>query len=389
MTMSTTPDSDTPDRRLTQFVGDRDAPVPLDEVYRRPPVPASAPPPEELARMRSNRTLYVPNQPGSDNRALQPSPAGPDGPEGYMQLEVPVEGEFPLGALPGRAALRESPQEIVESTDPTVSYSSYRPEWQDVSYTPRPLPGNGEPPAMRRINGRPVRPLYVFPPEDRQQYRDNAWPWGLVGRITTSGGWSGSGALVGDRTVITAGHVVPWGQSSWWMKFTPAYYDGQSLHGPGVESYVSDTRGFDTAGDVTGYDWAVLRLYQPLGKSLGYFGYNGYSGDWQGKPYWTLLGYPGAIANGQRPSYQSASSVFDDDSDSNGGQELETRADATPGNSGGPYFGWWGQDARVIGVVSGQEEDYIFPFGSEKGNVMAAGSGFTNLIAWARTNWPL
>jgi V8-like Glu-specific endopeptidase len=386
--MTPTPEPSNPSRRLTEFTGDRDAPTPLDEVFARPPVLASAPPPEELTRLQNNRTLYLPNQTESNDRELQIPATASEDQEQFLQVDLPVADGLPLGALPGKSALRENPEDIANSIDPDVSFSSYRPEWQDVSYTPRPLPGNGEPPFMQRINGRPVRPLYVFPPEDRQQYRDAAWPWGLVGRITTSGGWSGSGALVGDRTVITAGHVVPWGQSSWWMKFTPAYYDGQSLHGAGVESYVSDTRGYNTNGDVTGYDWAVLRLYQPLGKTLGYFGYNGYSSSWQGQSYWTLLGYPGAIASGLRPSYQSGTSVFDDDSDSNGGQELETKADATPGNSGGPYFGWWGSDARVIGVVSGQEEDYIFPFSSEKGNVMASGSGFTNLIAWARTNWP-
>jgi hypothetical protein len=44
-----------------------------------------------------------------------------------------------------------------------------------------------------------------------------------------------------------------------------------------VESYVSDARSFDVQGDQAGYDWALLRLYNPLGSWLGYFGYNGYS----------------------------------------------------------------------------------------------------------------
>lgn len=95
----------------------------------------------------------------------------------------------------------------------------------------------------------------------------------------------------------------------------------------------------------------------------------------------------GARAGGQRPSYQSGASVFDDDSDRHGGRELETRADMTPGNSGGRMFGWWSGDPRIIGVVSGQEEDWVFPWSFERGNVVAGGSGFTNLVKWARTNW--
>jgi V8-like Glu-specific endopeptidase len=242
---------------------------------------------------------------------------------------------------------------------------------------------------MRRIKGRPVAPLWVFGTDDRWSFRDASWPWGLAGKVFTSSGWTGSAALIGDRIIATAGHIVPWDDNPWWMRFVPAFYDGSSLHGAGVESYVSDVRGYDVNGDVTGYDWAVCRLYEPLGSWLGYFGYNGYNDDWEDDPYWSIIGYPGAFAGGQRPSFQGSITSFDTDGDSNGGLEIETRADLTPGNSGGPMFGWWSGDPRLIGVVSGQEEDYIFPFSSERGNVIAGGSGFTNLMAWGRTNWPL
>jgi hypothetical protein len=173
------------------------------------------------------------------------------------------------------------------------------------------------------------------------------------------------------------------------MRFVPAFFNGASLFGAGVQSYVSDCKGYNTSGDVTGYDFAVCRLYTALGDSLGYFGYNGYDDDWEDEPYWTLLGYPSAVASGQKPSFQGSIPVIDDDGDSNGGLEIESHADMTPGNSGGPLFGWWNGDPRLIGVVSGQEEEYSFPFSTEKVNVVAGGSGFTNLMAWGRTNWPL
>jgi V8-like Glu-specific endopeptidase len=372
---------------LLDFFGDRDDPTPLDEVYQRDPLLAKSEAPAELRELRSQRSIYLPAPKSSKSRVPPLRQTRVAGRDDFVRVDVPTLPDWPMGVLPGDSAEKESPQSIADAVDPRVGYTAFRPDWQHVFYTPRPLPGEGEPQMMRRMRGRPVRPLYVFAPDDRRVYRDASWPWGLVGRITTSGGWSGSGALIGNRLVVTAGHVVPWGAGSWWMRFVPAFYDGTSLHGAGVESYVSDARGFDTAGDVTGYDWAVLRLYEPLGQWLGYFGYNGYSSSWEDQAYWTLLGYPGAVSGGTRPSYQSAASVFDDDSDSNGGQELESQVDATPGNSGGPFFGWWGGDPRIIGVVSGQEEDWIFPFGFEKGNVMASGSGFTNLIAWGRTNW--
>jgi hypothetical protein len=89
---------------------------------------------------------------------------------------------------------------------------------------------------------------------------------------------------------MTAGHMVPWSSDSWWMRFVPAYFNGTSLFGAGVESYVSDVQGYDTGG--TGYDWAALRLYEPLGASLGYFGYNSYSTAWNNQAIWSNIGYP-------------------------------------------------------------------------------------------------
>jgi V8-like Glu-specific endopeptidase len=373
---------------IGEFTGQRESPTHLHEVYRRDPVLASETPPEELTARQRTRSYYLPATGSPDRPALPMDPVAADHRDGYWRVDLPVEPGQAPGVLPGRTRERERPQSIAAAVDRDVGFNGYRPAWQHALPTPRPLPGRGEPAEMRRINGRPARPLYVFGPDDRQAYGDTAWPWGVVGKIYTSGGWSGSGALIGPRIVMTAGHVVPWGGGDWWMRFIPAYYDGGSLHGAGVESYVSDAKGFDVSGDVTGFDWAVLRLYEPLGDLLGYFGYNGYSEDWDDDPYWTVLGYPGAVAGGQRPSWQGSVSVFDVDSDSNGGSELETRADMTPGNSGGPMFGWWGSDPRLVGVVSGEETDWIFPAGSEMGNVVAGGAGFTNLAAWGRTNWP-
>lgn len=378
---------------LLEFMGERDAPEDLASVMQRRWVTAEGDEPEDLAHARTHQTLYIP--PGARGGKAKVDIDDVDGLDvaGYRKASFPVPSPDALH-LPGRVAERRPPEELVQEVDPQVGVSGHRPEWIGAAYYPRPVPGPARPAQMRRIDGRPVGPLYVFGPDDRQVYWDSSWPWGLMGKVFNSDGFVGSGALVGDRLVATAGHMVPWGKSPWWMRFVPAYYNGVSLHGASVESYVSDARGYDVDGDVTGYDWAVLRLYQPLGSWLGYFGYNGFSSSWEDDAYWTVLGYPTGVAGGQRPSYQTGVSVFDIDSDSNGGSELETKADMTPGNSGGPMFGWWSGDPRLVGVVSGQEEDWspgAWPWewaDVEKGNVVAGGSGFTNLMAWGRTNWP-
>lgn len=107
---------------------------------------------------------------------------------------------------------------------------------------------------------------------------------------------------------------------------------------------MSDFRGYDFTGEVAGYDWAIMRLYEPLGKWLGYFGFNGYSSSWNDESYWSVIGYPGAVAGTQHSSFENNIDIFDVDPDSNGGKELESQtSDLSDGISGGPIFGWWGE----------------------------------------------
>lgn len=370
-----------PMQRLA-FIGDQNAPDPLTEVHARRPLLGTGKVPKELSDLATQRSTYLT---ASGNRKPTVKVERVRG-EDVWRIDYPV-GDL-QGHRPGREAARVAGETILKETDARVSYVGSRPDWADALYVPR-RPAAERPELLRRFDGRRVTPLWVFGQDDRWQFRDPSWPWGLVGRIFNNQGYSGTGALVGDRLVVTAGHMVPWNSNPWWMRFVPAYYDGTSLHGAGVESYVSDARGYDPGGSPTGYDWAILRLYEPLGRSLGYFGYNGYAESWENQPWWSIIGYPGAIANAMRPSFQGSVTVSDLDGDNNGGAELESdTADVTPGDSGGPMFGWWGGDPRLIGVVSGEEEYSFLWWTFDQDNIMAGGSGFTSLVGWGRTNWP-
>jgi V8-like Glu-specific endopeptidase len=55
--------------------------------------------------------------------------------------------------------------------------------------------------------GRPVDPLFVYPPDGRHVFKDTSYPWRACGRVTTNGG-QGSGTLVGPRHLLTASHVI-------------------------------------------------------------------------------------------------------------------------------------------------------------------------------------
>ena len=366
-----------------RFIGDREHPTPLHQVHRRRPMVGSGEIPSGLATLAARRVLYTEGERAPDVEVLA---AAEDQP-GLWRVEVPVGTG--RGARPGRTTDRHPPDKFLGEVPESPDYQAFRPDWVDALPVPR-LRLHGHAPSMRRFSGRPTEPLWVYD-SHRFPYVDDSWPWGLVGRIFNNQGFSGTGTLVGDRIVITAGHMVPWGSSPWWMQFVPAYVNGVSLFGAGVESYVSDATGYNTSGNVTGYDWALLRLYEPLGSSLGYFGYNSYSDSWNNDPVWSNIGYPGDIDNAQEPAFQQGFTINDTDGDSDGGEELETQnCDLNHGNSGGPCFAWWnnGTDPRIVGVVSGQEQEYQFPFSINDDNVFAAGDGFVNLCAWGRANWP-
>ncbi len=310
------------------------------------------------------------------------------------------EIELPSGSgvgLPGRKYGRMSPAAVARGIKRKMSAKDrsepFRPSW--IEYTPHPKAATQSKPLLRRIDGQKVEPHYgVFGPDDRQVYYPSGYPWNCVGKIFVWNdfsqpfpAWSGSGVLIGGRVVLTAGHMAPWGSNNWAMQFIPAYYDGGSTLGAGVSSWVSDYWGYNTGNQVSAWDMLVLRLYTPLGNTYGYFGTKNYSSSWEGGNYWTLAGYPGAVAGGNRPSRQMWWPVLDDDSDGNA-EEVEYEADATAGNSGGPVFGFWNGQPYAIATHSGGSKTTFLWWTIEDTNVGAGGGALNNLVAWARSNWP-
>ena len=319
----------------------------------------------------------------------------------YMNAVEGLEGTWsirlPSGTslgLPGRTGERLHRASV--AIDKGISTTPHRPEWSGLSYQPR-VAGEFRHTMIRTIRGRTIEPFYGIydSPDARKVYYPRDYPWRCTGRIftyttwpTPNWSWSGSGALVGPRLVLTAGHVAPWGSQSWAMLFVPAYWDGASIFGPGASSYVSDYRGWNTGGG-TAHDSCILRLYQPLGNQLGWIGSRTYDGDWEGGNYWVLTGYPGAIAGANRPVFQSGVAVLDDDEDGDA-QQLEHHGDSSPGESGGPMFGFWNDGPHAIGTTSGGEtiSGGFLGIGNEDNNIAAGGDSMVDLIKWGLSNWP-
>ncbi len=293
----------------------------------------------------------------------------------------------------GRLSVAEVTRGLARKADAGDGVAPHRPDW--VDYTPHAKVLGNSTPLMRRIDGRLVHPDYgVFGPDDRQVYYPAGYPWHCIGKILVWNdfsqpypAWSGSGVLIGDRVVLTCGHMAPWGSGNWAMQFIPAYYDGGSILGAGVSSWVSNYYGYNTGGQVSAWDMLVCRLYTPLGQSYGYYGTKNYSSSWQGGNYWTLAGYPGAIANANRPSRQMWWPVLDDDSDGSA-EEVEYEADSSAGNSGGPVFGFWSGAPYCIATHSGGSKTTFLWWTLEDTNVGAGGGALNALVSWARNNWP-
>lgn len=287
--------------------------------------------------------------------------------------------------LPGLNSSRSSIETIRKSVTPQLKLEGFRPEW--IDYVPHPKLA----PLVNKLswtqNGELVEPHVtgVFGPDDREVYHPSGYPWTCVGKLYI---WedfskpdpqgSASAVLVGNRVILTVGHAIPWHSKNWALKFVPAYYDGASTLGNGVYSYVSDCHGYDDPGSA--FDMAVCRLYKPLGKSMGYFGAKTYDSNWEGGHYWTLAGYPGAVAGANRPSRQMWWPILDDESHGDA-EKLKYKADATDGDSGGPVFGFWDKEVwpSIVGTHVGSVKNW--------GNIGDGGSAMVDLIIWGKNHW--
>jgi V8-like Glu-specific endopeptidase len=339
--------------------------------------------PPQLLSLESSRSVVVPTA-SAREQTPQITSASPLG-EDHVRLALNTEV---LTSVPGTMAERVPAAELAAVGGAFRTESGPRPDWAGLSYLPSPsVPAT--PDVLRRFNGRLVDPsiceAHLFNGDNRTEYWPSGYPWHAVGKLfvwadaaNPTHSWIATGALVGRNVVLTASHAFPWNSPNWGIKFVPAFYDSASILGTSVSSWVGSARGYQEHAQ--GNDMVVLRLYDPLGDWLGWFGSRTYNGAWEDQPFWTFCGYPCDRANATRPHYQAGIPVIDDDSEGSA-LEIEHKGDEADGMSGGPLFGWWNGSPDVIGTHSGVEKETVF---SSWQSVAAGGSA---LVSWAQQNW--
>ncbi|MFN7932600.1 MAG: serine protease [Bryobacteraceae bacterium] len=282
---------------------------------------------------------------------------------------------------------REEVRKFGEDGSPLTGV--FRPAWLEHLYTPRIVPRY----ARLRLKDVYVRsgihgPMTLYRGE---LFSERDYPWCTIGKLFTGTApdfgterpW-GSGVLVGPNLMLTAGHAIPWGVPGWFLRFVPAYRDGNEPFG---HSYVSRVRGIREADDNS--DYAICELATPLGRTCGWMGSQGTTDDdFYEDRGWDSVGYPLDFFGGERPCVEW--NITPEDADvSDGEVEITFSSPFSSGGwSGGPLFGWVDGGPRVVGIMRGiQHNDYGI-FGSDDDTVFTGGNLMVDLVKFGLANWP-
>lgn len=247
---------------------------------------------------------------------------------------------------------------------------------------------------VRKLKGKNLsEPTTIFATDDRYVFSDTSFPWCTSGKVETEAGW-GSGVMIGPRHMMTASHVIVWkpNNTAGWVKFTPLKFDSSDPfgHAFAVRTYFWNKADGSNGLDLTegAFDYVVCVLDSYLGNTTGWMGSRGYDTDWDGGNYWGHVGYPQDLAGGARPAFIGYQDFLGEDSASVSGESsyrVRHEIDVIPGQSGGPFFGWWDSEPwpRVVGIQSGQN------LGGPGGdNTCGGGNPLSDLINYARNDMP-
>lgn len=261
----------------------------------------------------------------------------------------------------------------------------FRPSFSDLNYVPK---------LETKLNRKPIffdkntlaigsGVKTIFGTDNRRVYYSTAYPWRCVGRVESPLGFA-SGVMIGPRHLLTCSHIIDWrpNNTTGWLKFTPMYYNGSAPYGSAwaIRTYYK----YKVAGPTIDsteiqYDYVVVVLDRPIGNSTGWMGSKSYSDSWDGGAYWTHAGYPADLTGLQRPTYQTGIALDGDFWSADDNESMSHKGDVWPGQSGGPFWGYWNGLPYAVATQSAH---------NSTDNFASGGSDLVNLVIRARNDYP-
>lgn len=270
-----------------------------------------------------------------------------------------------------------------------LTLDGMRPGHLDFRPTPRAVPKALQtPPFFRAVaadDERGNQATTIFPPDNRSVFHDTSFPWSCFGRVDSPNGF-GSGVMIGPRHLLTVSHMVQWlpNNQAGWIRFRPSFFDGSAPFGDAwaTWTYFKYKVSGPTIDFIEGmYDYVCVVLNWPIGNLTGWIGSRGYTDSWDGGTYWSHIGYPGDLTGGNRPIFQSGIALDGAWYEFDSHEAMSHHGDVWPGQSGGPFFGWWSNEAwpRAVAVQSSQNSTE---------NNGSGGQDLVDLVIRARSDHP-
>lgn len=207
-----------------------------------------------------------------------------------------------------------------------------------------------------------TKSLKVFGEDERRLVADTTrFPWSAVGLVQSI--WyksdnvvvvsTGTGALIGERVVLTVGHTV-YSQEDGWaseITFVPARNGSAEPFGRARSIRTIAQRAWVEDKD-NRYDIAMFVLDKPLGQQAGHLSVAVESGEFFLNRNLNSAGYPGETHTGDTQYHSFGISLDVQDG------LIRHLLDSEPGQSGSPlwYYEAGTQNRRIVGVLTGSRE---------------------------------
>ena len=207
------------------------------------------------------------------------------------------------------------------------------------------------------------QPATIFPPDDRQKIANtDEYPWSSITKLyitaADDSNWIGSGAIIDEFHVLTAGHNVYLHDNGGWASSVEVVPGMDGTYEPFGSAMVTDMRSYTgwTQDAMEEHDWAVLTLDTNMGGLTGWLGRqtaNPPDPIYTGTLY--TAGYPGDLDYGEIMYSTSGSGDYADE------YNHWFWLDTAPGQSGSPVWTYDGSNRYIVSINAYQYENEAFP----------------------------